>query len=238
MTTQLDPEREKEAREFLSQTLGKTVDGDFGDILKDGILLCELINKLKPGTVGKINKFKQPFMQMENIGNYIEASRAMGVPNEYQFMTVDLFERKNLAQVALNLIALKRQLGLGFNKQTAASGAKVLDIPTPQAEERKIGDSVAAQAMSPRSQTQLKPGVFRAGIVQTDATRTCSICSQPITGACIEALTKFFHPNHFECGRCAKNLANKNYHIVEAKPYCDDCITWVKSGQTGQAKKK
>jgi len=233
MTTQLDPEREKEARDFLTSTLGRPFEGDFGDSLKDGIILCELINKIKPGTIAKINKFKQPFMQMENIGQYIDATRALGVPNEYVFMTVDLFEKKNLAQVALNLIALKRQIGGGFNKTSGPSTAKVLEIPQPQAEERKVSDSVAAQALSPRSQTQLKPGTFKAGIVQTDATRVCAVCPQPITGSCVEALGKFYHPQHFECGRCAKNLANKIYHIVDAKAYCDDCITWVKA----QAKK-
>jgi len=41
MTTNLDPEREREAREFLSHTLGRPVEGDFGEILRDGIILCE-----------------------------------------------------------------------------------------------------------------------------------------------------------------------------------------------------
>ncbi len=68
-------------------------------------------------------------MQMENIGSYIEATRALGVPAEYLFMTVDLFERKNLAQVALNIVSVKRQLGLGFQKQSAGPVATVLDIP-------------------------------------------------------------------------------------------------------------
>ena len=78
-----------------------------------------------------------------------------------------------------------------------------------QAEERQISDSDAAFALSPRAQVQIKPGTFKAGIVQTDATRTCAVCAQPVTGACVEAIGKHFHPNHFECGRCAKNLANK-----------------------------
>ncbi|QQP38426.1 Calponin-3, partial [Caligus rogercresseyi] len=34
---------------------------DFGTILKNGILLCELINKLNPGSVKKINTLNTPF---------------------------------------------------------------------------------------------------------------------------------------------------------------------------------
>lgn len=80
------------------------------DLLKDGTLLCEFINALKPGSVPKINRLKAPFMQMvslfvweltlkENINRYLEAVRSCGIENTYLFMTVDLFERKNLAIV-------------------------------------------------------------------------------------------------------------------------------------------
>lgn len=39
--TQLNPEHEKEARDFISETLGREITGDFGDVLKDGTILCE-----------------------------------------------------------------------------------------------------------------------------------------------------------------------------------------------------
>lgn len=41
MATTLDPEREREAREFLSQTLGREIVGEFGEVLHDGVILCE-----------------------------------------------------------------------------------------------------------------------------------------------------------------------------------------------------
>lgn len=44
MTTKLEPEREKEARDFLEQTLGRKIEGEFGDALKDGIVLCECVH--------------------------------------------------------------------------------------------------------------------------------------------------------------------------------------------------
>jgi hypothetical protein len=90
--------------------------------LKDGTILCEFINKLKPGSVPKINRQKLPFMQMENINRYLEAVAKHGVESTYLYekhpfvVTVDLFERKNLAIVALNLIAVKRHFGYGFEQ--------------------------------------------------------------------------------------------------------------------------
>jgi hypothetical protein len=58
----------------------------------------------------------------ENIAAYITGSKALGVPDEYNFMTVDLFEGKDLNQVALNVLALKRAQGHGFQKQTKTTG--------------------------------------------------------------------------------------------------------------------
>jgi len=71
---------------------------------KDGIVLCELMNKLQPGIIKKFNKkAKMPFMQMENIGLVNEAMRAYGVKSDYLFVTVDLFEKQNLNQVLIGL---------------------------------------------------------------------------------------------------------------------------------------
>lgn len=92
-------QREKEARAFLEETLKEPVVGDLYEVLRNGQLLCKFINILKPGSVAKINTGKMPFTCMENIGSYITACKKLGLPDQYNFMTVDLWENKNMGQV-------------------------------------------------------------------------------------------------------------------------------------------
>eukprot|EP01092_Planopodium_desertum_P007356 TRINITY_DN3008_c0_g1_i2.p1 TRINITY_DN3008_c0_g1~~TRINITY_DN3008_c0_g1_i2.p1 ORF type:complete len:165 (-),score=20.97 TRINITY_DN3008_c0_g1_i2:90-584(-) len=130
MTTKVDAAVKDEVGEWLGATVGKPLPPSWNvyETLKDGILLCELINKLKPGSITKVNKNKVPFMQMENIGNYVRcASTIFGVEDRNNFVTVDLYENKNIAQVLLGLVTLKRKTGHGFKKATAAPADDVFD---------------------------------------------------------------------------------------------------------------
>lgn len=45
--------------------------GNYEDILKDGVILCKLINKLAPGSVKKIQTKGTNFQLMENVQRYI-----------------------------------------------------------------------------------------------------------------------------------------------------------------------
>ena len=77
---------------------------EFREKFKSGVILCELMNKLEPGSIKKYHKNpKLAFQQMENIGFFNEAMRNYGVQSEYIFVTNDLYEGKNLYQVQLGL---------------------------------------------------------------------------------------------------------------------------------------
>ncbi|MBN3305784.1 CNN1 protein, partial [Amia calva] len=76
------------------------------DGLKDGVILCELINKLQPGSIRKINDSPQNWHQLENIGNFIKAITDYGVKPHDIFEANDLFENYNYTQVQTTLIAL------------------------------------------------------------------------------------------------------------------------------------
>lgn len=58
MQAKYDPELEAEARSFISEITGTEVPSGslFLDALKDGKVLCQLVNTLSPGIVKKINK--------------------------------------------------------------------------------------------------------------------------------------------------------------------------------------
>lgn len=64
-----NPEQEREAQEWIESILGKKFPpGEtFEDVLKDGQVLCHLMNKLSPGSVPKINTSGGQFKMMENI---------------------------------------------------------------------------------------------------------------------------------------------------------------------------
>lgn len=64
-------------------------------------------------------------------------------------MTIDLFEGKNLLQVAQNIITLKRELGYGFEKQAPA-----------QIQDYGISDS---SVESQGGQSSEQPTVFNDG---------------------------------------------------------------------------
>lgn len=106
-----NPQLEAEARSFIESKIGRSLAGDFQENLKDGIALCEMINAIRPGSVKKIERSKMPFKQMENINAYLVAVEKLGLVRSDVFMTVDLFEGKNMNQVVQNILAVKLVTG-------------------------------------------------------------------------------------------------------------------------------
>ena len=98
---------EKEVLDWIQRITGIRI-ADIHEELKSGIVLCDLANKIKAGVVPRINKGKMPFVMMENINNFLVACKVLGVPDTDLFMTVDLYEAKNMGQVIQTLHALGR----------------------------------------------------------------------------------------------------------------------------------
>jgi len=106
----LDPVREAKARQWLETILEeKWEDGtSFLDNLKSGKRLCEALNRVYPNSVRKINDSKTPYLQMENIGNYIKACKNLGMNKSLIFETQDLYEDRNLTIVVDSVYELAR----------------------------------------------------------------------------------------------------------------------------------
>lgn len=80
----------------------------FEKVLKDGVILCNMMNKLIPGSVKRINKKGSNFQLMENHAAFQKGLKKFGVPDDEIFQTVDLFEARNIKQVVMSLAALGR----------------------------------------------------------------------------------------------------------------------------------
>ncbi|XP_071126829.1 muscle-specific protein 20-like [Mytilus galloprovincialis] len=89
-----------------NQALGQS---EFQLCLKDGKILCQLINTLSPGAVKKLNDGKMAFKMMENISNFLTAIEKYGVSRHDLFQTVDLYEGQNMVQVVNAIHALGRK---------------------------------------------------------------------------------------------------------------------------------
>uniref|UniRef100_A0A8C5QHB9 Calponin n=1 Tax=Leptobrachium leishanense TaxID=445787 RepID=A0A8C5QHB9_9ANUR len=125
-----DPQKEAELRQWIESITGRSLGNKFMEALKDGVILCELINKLQPGSVRKINESTQNWHQLENIGNFVKAITAYGVKQHDIFEANDLFENCNLTQVQSTLLALA--------SVAQSKGAKVaIGVKYAERQERK-----------------------------------------------------------------------------------------------------
>eukprot|EP00468_Gymnochlora_sp_CCMP2014_P009332 CAMPEP_0167750472 /NCGR_PEP_ID=MMETSP0110_2-20121227/6014_1 /TAXON_ID=629695 /ORGANISM="Gymnochlora sp., Strain CCMP2014" /LENGTH=362 /DNA_ID=CAMNT_0007635805 /DNA_START=75 /DNA_END=1163 /DNA_ORIENTATION=- len=79
---------------------------EFMSGLKSGVVLCKLINKIKPKAVKKINTMSAPFKERENIEKYLKACKKLGMKETDLFTTMDLYESKNIVSVIDNIYAL------------------------------------------------------------------------------------------------------------------------------------
>ncbi|XP_019719668.1 transgelin-like [Hippocampus comes] len=109
-----DTELEETLVEWIVAQCGPTVGrpeagkSGFQGWLKNGCVLCELINSLNPSNkpVKSIKNSKMAFGQMEQISLFLNAAEKYGVTKMDIFQTVDLFESKDLAAVQRTLASL------------------------------------------------------------------------------------------------------------------------------------
>ena len=107
----MDPLVEPQLAAWIAAVSGAALpSGGLGDTLKSGVVLCELLNAIRPKTVRRVSKSKMPFSQRENVKAFTDGARDLGVPDMENFGTEDLFEAKNLRQVQICLESLAAQL--------------------------------------------------------------------------------------------------------------------------------
>ncbi|MBN3323939.1 CNN3 protein, partial [Atractosteus spatula] len=133
-----DSQKEEELRYWIEDVTGMPIGDNFQKGLKDGVILCELINKIQPGSVKKINHSKLNWHKLENLGNFIKAILTYGLKPNDIFEANDLFENGNMTQVQTTLLALAsmaKTKGIGSKVDI---GVKYADKQTRQFDEEKL----------------------------------------------------------------------------------------------------
>uniref|UniRef100_A0A6I8R1Y8 LIM and calponin homology domains 1 n=1 Tax=Xenopus tropicalis TaxID=8364 RepID=A0A6I8R1Y8_XENTR len=86
----------REAQKWIEQVTGKSFgDKDFRTGLENGILLCELLNAIKPGLVKKINRLPTPIAGLDNITLFLRGCKELGLKESQLFDPGDLQDTAN-----------------------------------------------------------------------------------------------------------------------------------------------
>ncbi|KAF8074848.1 STE/STE11/cdc15 protein kinase [Lyophyllum atratum] len=80
----------------------------FSEALKDGFVLCQLMNKLRSASIVKPDARDDGFLRMSNVTKFLAACSSYGLPEEDLFQRDDINEAtpESLARVARTIIAL------------------------------------------------------------------------------------------------------------------------------------
>ncbi|XP_068038453.1 LIM domain only protein 7 isoform X17 [Anomalospiza imberbis] len=89
-----------EARRWLEVVTRQSFETeDFRAALENGVLLCDLINKIKPGIVKKINRLPTPIAGLDNINVFLKACENIGLKEAQLFHPGDLQDLSNRVTV-------------------------------------------------------------------------------------------------------------------------------------------
>ncbi|XP_052054281.1 LIM and calponin homology domains-containing protein 1 isoform X6 [Apodemus sylvaticus] len=89
-----------EAQKWIEQVTGRSFgDKDFRTGLENGILLCELLNAIKPGLVKKINRLPTPIAGLDNTILFLRGCKELGLKESQLFDPSDLQDTSNRVTV-------------------------------------------------------------------------------------------------------------------------------------------
>ncbi|NXH50094.1 LIMC1 protein, partial [Dicaeum eximium] len=116
----------------LQQVTGRSFgEKDFRSGLENGILLCELLNAIKPGLVKKINRLPTPIAGLDNIILFLRGCKELGLKESQLFDPGDLQDTSNRVAIKntdysrklKNVLVTIYWLGKAANSCTSYSGS-------------------------------------------------------------------------------------------------------------------
>ncbi|KAM6990000.1 calponin-2 [Tautogolabrus adspersus] len=133
-----DSQKEEELRVWIEEITGSSIGPDFQKGLKSGVILCELINKLSPNSVKKINQSALNWHQLENLTNFTKGIKEYGLKPHDIFEANDLFENGNMTQVQTTLLALASMAKTRGCQSRVDIGVKYADKSERMFDEEKM----------------------------------------------------------------------------------------------------
>nr|XP_014344802.1 PREDICTED: LIM domain only protein 7 isoform X5 [Latimeria chalumnae] len=80
-----------EAQRWVEEVTTKTFENkDFRAALESGVLLCDLVNKIKPGIIKRVNRLSTPIAGLDNINVFLKACKELGLKEAQLFHPGDL----------------------------------------------------------------------------------------------------------------------------------------------------
>lgn len=134
----------------------RTPQGPLLALLKDGTVLCQVANILiqqdqnqdQGMAVIKWKESKMPFVQMEQISQFLSFARRYGVPEDELFQTVDLYEELDPASVYQTLKSLSRYANRKHPTRFHVLGPQLVEKRAPPPVKRKPEHLKASQMWS------------------------------------------------------------------------------------------
>ncbi|XP_048220790.1 LIM and calponin homology domains-containing protein 1 isoform X6 [Perognathus longimembris pacificus] len=150
-----------EAQKWIEQVTGRSFgDKDFRTGLENGILLCELLNAIKPGLVRKINRLPTPIAGLDNIILFLRGCKELGLKESQLFDPSDLQDASNRGPVKSldysrklkNVLVTIYWLGKAANSCTSYNGTtlKLKEFEGLLAQMRKETDDIESPKRSIR----------------------------------------------------------------------------------------
>ncbi|KAM9330401.1 LIM and calponin homology domains-containing protein 1 [Gastrophryne carolinensis] len=122
----------REAQSWIEQLTGRSFgDKDFRTGLENGILLCELLNAIKPGLIKKINRLPTPIAGLDNVTLFLRGCKELGLKESQLFDPGDLQDNSNKAAIRIsdcnrklrNVLVTFYWLGKAANSCASYSGS-------------------------------------------------------------------------------------------------------------------
>ncbi|KAJ3175677.1 hypothetical protein HDU87_005818 [Geranomyces variabilis] len=96
------------------------------------------------------------------------------------------------------------------------------------------GITASPSAQNVRSGTQTPPQsrgsaplIDIGGPPPASGTKTCAACAGALSGPIVNAMGRTYHPEHFKCKECNRQLGHGRFYEKEGNPFCEAC--WQKN---------